>query len=1008
MKIKKVLLGATLTALTALTLASCGSNTRNTNTPTGNLDMSSVYATALDGELSMSTEMYYNRLRFNSTTLVTNKIKEALYYEEYQTYKAVFENADYTKLTSAQQAMLVPTKDGVALFELGGHDLSDDSTVTNYDYIRNELRKTVMSSVSTSIYGTSDYETLDDYESDEILTKQKTFITARARIGQTFTISDLAYEESSDNLHTVVIKNIDSDVFEKMVDDVLLTQASYLSAQNALYDIADEEYIHNYDDDEDDDLTKNSNYIYDEDGDYLETAYDSTYKTYGTYHAIIIQFDSLKIANRYYNTYATQLESATSIDDAIAAYVSLYNDYYQYKAVDATTAKTNDVFTYTVSKDENEFSDLSDSIKTLVTSTLEENVDNEADWDITKQYLTEPRNIDNKYVMAIRFDTTFDISGTNEETDWDDLEESNPDLYATYTTRIKYDTLMSSRNSYVNTDFNEMIYTRSNNDDTSDDIYIYDPFFEYKFQNTYSEYELINKKYFDNSAIFSIKVSDDYTYTYSVEDFFSDATLANGSSTIYSYFSLEYAYTKYDEYVTLNYIDEDAHDDNEDTLSDAIDNFKSGDNSSYSKKLGVSNFLLLAYGYSTKEDVLKYYYDAAAAQTTYLAQSVFSEWAVDEDGDGTYTYDSSLETSGALYSMLTLGNEKYADLFNINIDHILINIDDDGDGSPDDPDDFLKNNDTVTEAEYEEAVEALAKAIYTEAEYIRANYASTKTTYEILTYIKDQYDLGETLFSDSTKSWDDYKTFNFLLTVEQLASSSNIDQDSVSSFVEPFKDYVIGMYETCVANNVDDEFEYGTFYVYNKAEDGTKTGKVVSSVDDITASNLCKTSFGYHLIVLNSYSEPEATDFTESDDPSGVQANIDVLVYEDSEDDDNNIYITMDSYNTATDEISFNQFFIYYCQTKMSQSSSLDSSISTLISSMYSDIISTYTSANFQNYLLITYLNIQINDTTVDSSIITAEKNYYAQLVIGYDDESDYASWVDEANFSTWKRPDMK
>ena len=325
--------------------------------------------------------------------------------------------------------------------------------------------------------------------------------------------------------------------------------------------------------------------------------------------------------------------------------------------------------------------------------------------------------------------------------------------------------------------------------------------------------------------------------------------------------------------------------------------------------------------------------------------------------------------------MLKLGNEKYSELFNINIDHILINIDDDGDGSPDDPDDFLKNNDSVTEAQYEAAVEALAKAIYTEAEYIRTNYASTKTTYEILTYIKDQYDLGEKLFSDSTKTWDDYKTFNFLLTVEQLASSSDITQDSVSNFVVPFKEYVIGMYNTCVANKVVDEFEYGTFYVYNKATDGTETGKVVESVDDITASNLCKTSFGYHLIVLNSYSAPEATDFTASDDPSGVQANIDVLIYEDSEDDDNNIYITMDSYNEETAEISFNQFFIYYCQSKMSQSSSLDSAISSLISDMYSDIIAKYTSSNFLNYLLITYLNIQVTDTTINNTLIDAEQN---------------------------------
>ena len=84
----------------------------------------------------------------------------------------------------------------------------------------------------------------------------------------------------------------------------------------------------------------------------------------------------------------------------------------------------------------------------------------------------------------------------------------------------------------------------------------------------------------------------------------------------------EYAYKYYDDYV-----DSDTHDDNVDALDSAISTFKSNEDASYSKEIGLENYLLMAYGYDNKDDVIKYYYDASTCLKSYLAQNVYKEWA---------------------------------------------------------------------------------------------------------------------------------------------------------------------------------------------------------------------------------------------------------------------------------------------------------------------------------------------------------------------------------------------
>ena len=379
MKLKKIIFGASLVGLSTFALTSCSSE-RNTSVPVGDLDLNATVATALNNSLTLNNKNYYNKLRYSGNTLVENKIREALYNKEYKTLTALFYGET---LTEEQKNLLIPTKDGEKLFTLEGTELSEVGD-DNLTYIKKNLYKSINKQLSSLILGSTSAETIKNYKQDDLDKKYNSFITARARINQTFTKADLTYTLPTDKSDLVSFDHVTDECFKKIVSGYLLTEAANLSAQNALYQIADEEYV---------------NLLYDKDGDYLKDRYDSTIKTYGTYHAIIIQFDSLKQANKAIEGFDF---TSTSLDTIKQNYLALYNNYYNYKNI---TSLNDEKFTFNVNSIKDDFDDLSSSIKTLIKETFEEDPD-----DITKQYLSQPRNIDNKYVMAIRYDSTYSIN----------------------------------------------------------------------------------------------------------------------------------------------------------------------------------------------------------------------------------------------------------------------------------------------------------------------------------------------------------------------------------------------------------------------------------------------------------------------------------------------------------------------------------------------------------------------------------------------------------------------
>lgn len=983
MKSKKIYLAA-LTLATGLALASCGGNTssRNTIIPTGSLNLDSTVATAYNNKFSMTTDQFYTQLRYKGYDVFSNALKASIYSDDLKAVNEIIKtpSSNFNSLSAETIKALTYT-----YTDESNNEKTVELTQEKYKKIRAALLESLNSTLCSNIYSTSSLTTLKSKSDSDLAKNRRQYIDTMARQGITVTDNDLKFYYTDDTS-----KVIDEDLISKsvpyfynlntLVDNgvlktTLIQQAEYVSSRRNLYSIANKEEIDNPDydpktDSEDNKTMTNTNYLFKDSS--IENTFNSSYKTFGEYNIILVQFNSKREATET----MAKLDMELSDDNAEDYYVKLYNTYYNYK--DAVTESNDSEFLFNVSEYESDLDDLSSDVKTLVTETLEDG-----------QYLKIPRNISDKYIMAYRISTTYDISNSNEQTSYSDLTESQKAKYDDY---IKDNLVLANASGYASTNYRNIIREIG-----KDNLEIYDPLFEYKFENSYSSYYEPSGN-FNNDLLFKFTLNNE-EYTYSVDDFFKEAKNQFAATILNTYFQNEYVY----EYYYDSYFSDDTHKEtqttNKTTLENAISTFNKNQNSTYPVEIGLETYLLNAYGYKTKEEILKYYYDAKNILADYNSKYVFDEWSTED-----HKIVDGLDQSGIIYNLLTTGNKNYESLLKINFDHILINIDADGDGSPDDPEQFLSNN-PVKKAEFENAVANLAQTIYKEAIYIYDQNKEDTSIKDILSYIKGEFEEGNKLHSDPNKTWSDpeFTKFNFLLTVESLG---DIDQSSVNNYVVPFADYVKNVYKTAVNNSdITNEYKKGTFIIYNSENNESQVLNNADQADNITKDTLCKTVYGYHLLVLNSYDEPDSTRYTDKTDSEGYQKNIKILINEHDEDtEDDNVFVVIeDSYNDNTKEVNFKQFFIYYIQSNTGVTSTLDSKISSLLSSMYSDVISMYKNSNFQNYLFLDLLKIETADY---QDIINAEKTYYQNTVTSYDSESIYTDWVNGTY--NWTRPDFK
>lgn len=309
-KLRKVFLLA-IALLFVVSLAACKNKTaRNTSVPLGSISTDTVVAQS--GDYKITNGIYYDQLRSSGYDTVLNNIKKKLFKKELDEVKAQI--------------------------NLG------DNQVTDYE-------QELFDAYAVDVYQSSDVDNLKSLEEEKLNQNIQKYIDSAALKNIKVTAEDLKLTPVDGKVY---FKTIPNEVVEQKLLQIAINKAT----KDELLTIVDNEKI----EDEDGKKVTNSNYISEED---VTNSYNSTQKTYGTYKAIIIQFNSLFEAETYYNKVVNQVGPLTD-QTALNFYITLYNYYYNYrKPLSATPfdgSAQNDRTTFVVNEDQDDLSDVSTSI----------------------------------------------------------------------------------------------------------------------------------------------------------------------------------------------------------------------------------------------------------------------------------------------------------------------------------------------------------------------------------------------------------------------------------------------------------------------------------------------------------------------------------------------------------------------------------------------------------------------------------------------------------------------
>ncbi len=818
----------------------------------------------------------------------------------------------------------------------------------NFSYSGDD-KITIDEAVASAIYGSSSVDTLKTLTTKEKETSIAKYIDTMTNQGFILNADELVFDEITSSTKHVSFSKLSQALIENYAVDLIKEDANIAYLQT----IADSEYLP---DEDNPDSEEENDYYIDEDA--LESEYNSNSKEYYSAHGIVLRFNSLSEANRMMTL------AGFSEADLRSSYVKLYNAYYSYKTeLTANNIKTTKDTTFVYDEENN---DLTNNFSSSVSTFFKDNLNN-ADG------LTKPRNIDGSYYLIYREDLIYTTTNTAEVVEYADLNTLGTDLVTKIKADLRQNILENNASSVSSKVFTDRMLDAN--------LKIYDPYLENSFANSYTDYEYVTTV--DNNLIFSSSLGD-----YSVNDFYKDLTCYNINETLITLLVNKFLYQN--EY---SYLDDDAETDYRKTLKDNIKDFNDG-KANLSQAYGEANYLFYTYGYYTVDEVVLNNM-ASQIQIAYLADYIYDSWASKPElndtnseyyNNGEY-YQINYDKLNILHNILNKALELYGDkeYLDLNVDHILISVDNNGDGDPDDMDDFLSSLSTEEKNEFQTALNDLAKAILAEAEAI-----SFHTNMDKLNYIVTAFNRNLPLHDGST--WDEYKTYNFILTAESLG---DVTTSSVTNYVEPFQDYLKAIYAKAIENELEipEDDKNGIFYSANGALTSTDFKGI--NFDSEETSDLCQTNYGFHMLSLNSYDEESTNtlnfEFLASSDSAKDYYEIVVEIDEDAE-----IEIKTDTYSTTKDEPSDNQLLVYYVQYTEGDVNGFRTSIENDLSDLLDDTIAKFQTNNFQTYLLIQRIG---TITTAKELVGNFNYEFYMDYLVNqmeeYEVNDDYANWYD-------------
>jgi len=214
------------------------------------------------------------------------------------------------------------------------------------------------------------------------------------------------------------------------------------------------------------------------------------------------------------------------------------------------------------------------------------------------------------------------------------------------------------------------------------------------------------------------------------------------------------------------------------------------ESSMYSTYYTFEDYLYLAYGVKNEAEMIQNYYVKATLQPVYIFDQIIkNDYAV-------------------LNDILELMEPYYENYFSLKAKHILIYLDRDEDGSPDNYANFYEGLEDTTEYDTKLAAFELAIRDYLEID--------DKTMATLVSDYK--------LASRNDETWGEFKRYGFFLLTENLSNTGSLTYTStINKYEESFVDALIAIYQDYnLEENIDKD------YLYN--------------------STLVETSYGLHLI----------------------------------------------------------------------------------------------------------------------------------------------------------------
>lgn len=489
-------------------------------------------------------------------------------------------------------------------------------------------------------------------------------------------------------------------------------------------------------------------------------------------------------------------------------------------------------------------------------------------------------------------------------------------------------------------------------------IEIYDPLLAALFEANYEEYN--RSKAFNAQLV--AKINDKEL---SVNDFFNKLETVYAPGVVIDHFINESLLaSKY-----MNQITNDEVKEFKKSYSETLKNFNNGAlaSSGFPKSMGEDLFKFAYFHATTEKEIINRYY-----KTQKVSELYFEDYNDD--------YWTALSNVSKLY---------HETFYSLKIKHVLLTVDYDLDGTIDNPDEFIKKLEATDAesgsnlaAEFTKAIEDIMAMVYQEA-----IWADSTNPSKNLEAIAEEFNRSGIIYSEKdktdAKTWADFKKFKIGMKVEDLGT---IDNSNGSNYVKPFTKAVYDLYQT-ITN--DEELSLEKEYLPKPTD----------------INSLCKTVFGYHLLLSAGGEEKKTAKFTYDED-SRMSSDDQHKIYQQVAVEIDGVIHHIDAYSEH-DWNSIDQLKIFVYESKTDAGvKNLPSSVKSYINGFYSLFNTRYTNSTFQNYLLQKFA--KLSDVTFDSSNTAMQERIQKNIEIIKNQIDSYAAF-DEVQIPTvykdwWKQ----